>query len=198
MLSIVIFISSFPLNAAGAYLVNVGDEWTYTTLEQGISMGTHGIKVTYVPSPPELACGDTYINGTATSSNQTIDNEFLLDEAMVTALEANYTKKTRNYGGVSCECVYVPTERGGYWYVDTATGIIVEIYGVYLLFFLEDEIKVHTWVISWSVTDIPEDPKEPSTGGDNGVPGYDILFTIGIIAVISTVLTIGLKKKFKT
>ena len=122
---------------------------------------------------------------------------------MIAALEANFTIKTRSYGGVSCECVYIPKARGsairGFWYVDIATGIIVETYDVYLYFFIEEEIKVHRWVISWSVTEIPEDPEEPSTGGGGGeVPGYDILFIIGIIAVISTVLTIGFKKKFKT
>ena len=183
------------MNVAGAYLVDVGDEWTYMTKRQGISKGTEGINVTYVPSPPELVRGDIYVNGTATFSNQTIDNEFILNETMITALEANYSIKTRSYADVSCECVYIPTDRGGYWMVDTATGIIVEIYSVNILFFTEEVIKVHTWVISWSVTDIPENPKEPSTGGSNGVPGYDILFTIGIIAVISTLITIRLKKK---
>lgn len=168
------------------------------TKRQGISQGTEGINITSVPVPPGYPLGTIYINGTATLFNQPIDEEYLVNETMIAALEANYSIKTRSYAGVSCECVYIPTERGGYWLVDTATGVIVEIYSVNLLFFVEDEIKVHTWVISWSVTDIPENPKEPSTGGGDGVPGYDILFIIGITAVITTVLTIGLKKKFKT
>lgn len=178
--------------------MNTGDEWTYMTKRQGISKGTEGIKVTYVPSPPELVRGDIYINGTASFSNQTIDNEFILNETLVTALVANYTKKTRDYGGVSCECVYIPTERGGYYYVDTATGIIVEVYSVNILIFIEEEIKIHTWVISWSVTDIPEDPKEPSIGGEVGVPGFDISIVIVTLTVISTVLIVGFKKKIKT
>jgi len=198
LLSVVIFVSSFPLNAAGAYLVNVGKEWTYMTKEQGISQGTEGILITSVPAPPAYPLGDKYTNGTVTLLNQAIDEEYLVDDTMIAALEANFTIKTRTYAGVSCRCVYITTEFG-YMYVDTATGIIVETYDVFILFFIEEEIKVHTWVISWSVTDIPEDPEEPSTGGGGGeVPGYDILFIIGIIAVISTVLTIGLKKKFKT
>lgn len=202
MLSVVIFVSSFPLNAAGAYLVNVGNEWTYMTKRQGISQGTEGILLTSVPAPPAYPRGDIYINGTATLFNQAIDEDYLVNDTMIAALEANFTIKTRTYAGVSCRCVYIPKPRGlairGFWYVDIATGIIVETYDVYLLFFIEEEIKVHTWVISWSVTDIPEDPEEPSTGGGGEVPGYDILFIIGIIAVISTVLTIGFKKKFKT
>ncbi|MBY8989601.1 MAG: hypothetical protein KGD58_02520 [Candidatus Lokiarchaeota archaeon] len=175
--------------------MNVGDEWTYMTKRQGISQGTEGINVTHVPSPPELVRGDIYVNGTATFFNQTLDNEFLFNETMITALMVNYSTKTRSYAGVPCECVYIPTERGGYWMIDTTTGIVVEIYSVNLLFFIEEFIKVHTWVISWSVTDIPEDPREPSVGGTEAVPGYDILFTIGIIAVISTLITIRLKKK---
>ncbi len=197
MLSVVIFVSSFPLNAADAYLVDVGKEWTYMTKEQGISQGTEGILITSVPAPPAYPLGDKYTNGTATLFNQAIDEEYLVNDTMIAALEANFTIKTRTYAGVSCRCVYIPKERG-FWYVDTATGIIVETYDVFILFFIEEEIKVHTWVISWSVTDIPEDPKEPSTGGGDEIPGYDILFIIGLIAVISTVLTIGFKKKFKT
>ena len=177
--------------------MNVGDEWTYMTKEQGISIGTEGIKITSVPVPPAQPRGDIYINGTATLFNQSIGMKYLVDEAMIAELEANYSIKTRNYGGVSCRCVYV-TEENGYMYVDTATGIIVEEYHTYVLIFIEGTFRVHTWVISWSVTDIPEDPEEPSTGGGGGeVPGYDILFIIGIIAVISTVLTVGFKKKFK-
>lgn len=197
MLSVVIFVSSFPLNAAGAYLADVGKEWTYMTKEQGISQGTEGIKLTSVPVPPAYPLGTMYINGTATEFNQTIEEEYLVDETMIAELEANFTIKTRSYGGISCRCVYITSEIG-YMYVDTGTGIVVETYAVYTYFFLEEQIKVHTWVISWSVTDIPEDPKEPSTGGGDDIPGYDILFIIGIIAVISTVLTIGFKKKFKT
>ena len=178
--------------------MDVGKEWTYMTKEQGISQGTEGILITSVPAPPAYPLGDKYTNGTVTLLNQAIDEEYLVDDTMIAALEANFTIKTRTYAGVSCRCVYITTEFG-YMYVDTATGIIVETYDVFILFFIEEEIKVHTWVISWSVTDIPEDPEEPSTGGGGGeVPGYDILFIIGIIAVISTVLTIGLKKKFKT
>ncbi|MFW9879105.1 MAG: hypothetical protein ACFFG0_39000 [Candidatus Thorarchaeota archaeon] len=142
---------------------------------QGVSIVIQGIKVTYIPSPPELARGDIYVNGTPTLSNQTIDDELILAEAMITALEANYTKKTRNYGGVSCEC-----------------------YSVYLLYFISEEIRVHTWVISWSVTDILEDPEEPSTGGGNEVPGYDIVFIVAIIVVISAVFILGFRKKLKT
>lgn len=202
MLSIAIIVSSFPLNAAGAYLVNVGDEWTIMTKRQGIFQDNEGINITSVPAPPGYPLGTIYINGTATFFNQPIDEEYLVNETMIAALEANYSRKTRSYGGVSCECVYIPKQRGagisGFWYVDIATGIIVETYDVYLLFFIEEEIKVHRWVISWSVTDIPENPKEPSLGSSDSVPGYDILFIIGIIAVISTVLTIGFKKKFKT
>ena len=202
-LIVVLFVSSFPLNAAGAYLVDVGDEWTYMTKEQGISQGTEGINITSVPAPPAYPLGTIYINVTATLFNQAIDEEYLVNETVISELEANYSVKTRSYGGVSCECVYIPKARGlairGFWYVDIATGIIVETYDVYLYFFIEEEIKVHRWVISWSVTEFPEDPEEPSTGGGGGdVPGYDILFIIGIIAVISTVLTIGFKKKFKT
>lgn len=177
--------------------MNGDEEWTYMTKRQGISEGTEGIKLISVPAPPDQPRGDIYINGTATYFNQTIDSEYLVDETMIAELEANFTIKTRTYGGVSCRCVYINTETG-YVYVDTATGIVVETYAVYTLFFLEEQIKVHTWVISWSVTDIPEDPKEPSTGGGDEIPGYDILFIIGIIAVISTVLTIGFKKKFKS
>lgn len=198
MLIVVIFVSSFPLNAAGAYLVDVGKEWTYMTKRQGISQGTEGILITSVPAPPAYPLGDKYTNGTATLFNQAIDEEYLVNETIIAALEANFTIKTRTYAGVSCRCVYITTEFG-YMYVDTATGIIVETYDVFVLFFIEETIQVHTWVISWSVTDIPEDPKEPSTGGGGDeIPGYDILFIIGIIAVISTVLTIGFKKKFKT
>ena len=202
LLSIAIIVSSFPLNVAGDYLVGVGDEWTYMTKEQGISQGTEGINITSVPAPPSYPLGTIHINGTATLFNQPIDEEYLVNETMKAALEANYSIKTRSYGGVSCECVYIPKPRGlgirGFWYVDIATGVIVETYDVYLRFFSEEELKVHRWVISWSVTDIPENPKEPSLGGSDGVPGYDILFIIGIIAVISTVLTIGFKKKIKT
>jgi len=202
LLSVVIFVSSFPLNAAGAYLVNVGDEWTYAIKEQDISQGTAGIKLTSLPAPPAYPRGDIYTNGTVTLSNQPIDEEYLVDDTMIAALEANYTIKTRDYGGVSCECVHI-THEDGYTNVDTATGIVVEIYISYTLpaglFGGGGSYKAHTWVISWSVTEIPEDPEEPSTGGgDDGIPGYDILFIIGIIAVISTVLTIGFKKKFKT
>ncbi|TKJ23265.1 MAG: hypothetical protein CEE43_03795 [Promethearchaeota archaeon Loki_b32] len=167
------------------------------TKEQGISQGTEGIKLTSVPAPPDYPLGTMYINGTESSINQTIDEEYLVNGTLIAALEANYTIKTRSYGGISCRCVYI-TSDFGYLYVDTATGIVVEIYAVYTLLFVEEQIKVHTWVISWSITDIPEDPKEPSTGGGDEIPGYDILFIIGIIAVISTVLTIGFKKKFKT
>ena len=202
LLGIAIIVSSFPLNAAGAYLVNVSDEWTYMKKEQGISQGTEGINITSVPAPPSYPLGTIYSNGTASLFNQTIDEKYLVNETMKAALEANYSIKTRSYGGVSCECVYIPKPRvsgyRGFWYVDIATGIIVETYDVYIYVFIEHEIKVHRWVISWSVTDIPENPKEPSLGGSNGVPGYDILFIIGIIAVISTVLTIGFKKKIKT
>jgi len=167
------------------------------TKEQGISQGTEGIDITSVPAPPDYPRGDIYTNGTAPEFNQTIDEEYLVDETMIAELEANFTIKTRSYGGISCRCVYIKTEIG-YVYVDTGTGIIVETYAVYTLFFVEEQIKVHKWVISWSVTDIPEDPKEPSTGGGDEIPGYDILFIIGIIAIISTVLTIGFIKKFKT
>ena len=200
LLSVVIFVSSFPLNAAGDYLVNVGDEWTYAIKEQGISEGTAGIKLTSIPAPPAYPLGDIYTNGTVTSSNQPIDEEYLVDETMIAALEANFTKITRDYGGVSCECVHI-THEDGYMNVDTATGIVMETYVSYSGSFLgiSFSFKSHTWVISWSVTEFPEEPKEPSTGGGGGeVPGYDILFIIGIIAVISTVLTIGFKKKFKT
>ena len=200
MLSAVLFVSSFPLNATSDYLGDVGDEWTYKTTRQGISQGTEGINITSVPAPPSYPLGTVYINGTATLFNQPIDEEYLVNVTMLAELEANYTIRTRSYGGVSCECVYIPTIRGqcirGFWYVDIATGIIVEWYDVYLLFFIEEEIKVHRWVISWLVTDIPENPKEPSLGGGD-VPVYDILFLIGIIAVISTILTIGFKKSLR-
>ena len=201
MLSAVLFVSSFPLNATSDYLGDVGDEWTYKTTRQGISQGTEGINITSVPAPPSYPLGTVYINGTATLFNQPIDEEYLVNVTMLAELEANYSVKTRSYGGVSCECVYIPTIRGqgirGFWYVDIATGIIVEWYDVYIHFFIEEEIKVHRWVISWSVTDIPENPEEPPTGGGGDVPGYDILFLIGIIAVISTILTIGFKKSLR-
>lgn len=199
-LSLVLFVSCFPLNAASSYLTEVGDEWTYITKRQGISQGTEGINVTSIPAPPSYPLGTIYINGTASSFNQPIDEEYLVNDTVISELEANYSVKTRSYGGVSCECVYIPKPRGlgirGFWYVDIATGIIVETYEVNLLIFIEEEIKTHTWVISWSVTDIPENPEEPSLGGGDNVPGYDMLFIIGIIAVSSTVLIIGCKKKF--
>lgn len=175
--------------------MNVGDEWTYMTKQQGISQGTVGINITSKPAPPDEPLGTIYINGTAAFFDQTIDDEYLVDESMITALKANYSVKTRSYGGVSCECIYITTNTG-YLYVDTATGIIVETYDVFTLIFLDTQIKVHTWVISWSVTDFPENPIEPSTGGGE-IPGYQILFIIGITALSSTALAIGFKRKLK-
>jgi len=92
------------------------------TKRQGISQGTEGILLTSVPAPPAYPLGTIYINGTATLFNQAIDEEYLVNETIIAALEANFTIKTRSYGGVSCRCVYIPKERG-FWYVDTATGI---------------------------------------------------------------------------
>ncbi len=177
--------------------MNVGDEWTYGETFNGSYRGSNGVKITSVPAPPDYPLGTIYENGTATEFNQMIDEKYLFNETMITELEANYTTKTRTYAGVSCECVYL-TDPNGYAYIDTATGILVETYfsGEN---FLMGHITVHKWIISWSVTDIPKNPEEPSTGGgDDKIPGYDILFIIGLIAIISTVLTIGFKKKFKT
>ncbi len=176
-------------------MVNVGDEWTYATKRQGIFQDTVGINITSVPAPPGQPLGTIYINGTAAFFGQTIDEEYLVNDTMITALKANYSVKTRSYGGVSCDCVYITTGTG-YVYVDTATGIIVEIYDVFTSFFTQEQIKVHTWVISWSVTDFPENPKEPSTGNGE-IPGYDILFIIGITALSSTALAIGFKRRLK-
>jgi len=176
-------------------LVNVGDEWTYATKRQGIFQDIVGINITSVPAPPGQPLGTIYINGTATMFNQMIDEEYLINNTMITALKANYSVKTRSYGGVSCDCVYITTSTG-YIYVDTATGIIVETYDVFTLIFINDQIKVHKWVISWSVTDFPENPKEPSAGSGE-IPGYDILFIIGITALSSTALAIGFKRRLK-
>ena len=178
MLSTVLFVYFFPLNAAGDYLVNVDDEWTYATKEDGIFQEFTGIKLTSVPVSPDYPLGTIYINGTATLINQTIDEEYLVDETMITAMEANSTNKvTRNYGGISCECFYVSGD-DIYFLIDAATGIVVETYAIYTRFFDEKQIIEHTWLIAWSVTEYPEDPEEPPTVGGDEVPGYDILFII--------------------
>ncbi|MFX1571483.1 MAG: hypothetical protein ACFFB0_01945 [Promethearchaeota archaeon] len=188
------FISIFPLHATCDYLVNVGDEWTYTRKEQDKIRGTEGIEITSVPDPPGRPLGTKYINGTATEFNQTIDEQYLMNETIIEALKANYTTKTRTYGDISCECIYVKNPVG-YTYIDTATGIVVETY--VSTTFIGIPIKIHVWVISWSITEVPEDVKEPSTGGGGRILGYNILFIIGIIAVISTIIIIGFKKHFK-
>ncbi|MFX1364591.1 MAG: hypothetical protein ACFFCE_12215 [Promethearchaeota archaeon] len=178
--------------------MQVGDEWTYGIKRSGIYKGSEGINITSISDPSDYPRGTFYENGTAVSFNQIIDEEYLLNKTLLEGLETNFTTKMRSYAGVSCECIYIPIEGIGYMYVDTATGIVVETYGVYQLFFIEGEIRVHTWVISWSVSQIPENPEEPSTGGGgNDIPGYDIILIIGIITFISTISVLGFKKRIK-